>query len=620
MADLATELQQALGDAYTLERELGRGGMGAVWLAQDARLHRAVAIKVLPPELAAVHDLRERFLRETRMAASFSHPHIVPVHAVEERGGMLAFVMGFVDGESLGARVRRTGPVPVQEAVRLLQEVAWALSYAHGRGVVHRDVKPDNILIERATQRAMVTDFGIARSTSAAPADGLTRVGEVVGTPHFMSPEQAAGDVLDGRSDLYSLGIVGFFALTGRLPFDAPTPTSLLAMHLTQAPPSVGAFRPDAPADLVEAIDRCLAKAPEERWASGEALAAALDGMRRSAPEVAPQVRVFLQRFGSSVVAFTGLIGAICYLVWTTRGEPRSLDWTLGLLVVLAALWGVGIQAIYRVRLFIRQGFRYRDVHAATTALRNEEQLAKEAILAMPGSAQARRRRIRAGVISLTWAPLGVFWVFQAMRFPVEGRPGAYWITVPGFMISVSAAISLGLGVTLLASDPVQANPFDRLVRALWRGPFGRLVFRLAGYRVPGARELAVGSTGAAGPARVTAAGPATALAALPKALKQGLGDAGQRMANLAAELPVLRLRETELLAAIAEAGEGTGTATGVVAARREELRQELAANLEATRERQTQISDALELARLELVRLRTGLGSADAVRRSLEL
>ena len=240
MADLATELQQALGDAYVLDRELGRGGMGAVWLARDAHLHRMVAIKVLPPELAAHHDLRERFLRETRMAASFSHPHIVPVHAVEERGGMLAFVMGFVDGESLGARVRRAGPVPVQEVVRLLQEVAWALSYAHGRGVVHRDVKPDNILIERATQRALVTDFGIARSTTAAPAEGLTRVGEVVGTPHFMSPEQAAGDVLDGRSDLYSLGIVGFFALTGRLPFEAATPTSLLAMHLTQAPPSVG--------------------------------------------------------------------------------------------------------------------------------------------------------------------------------------------------------------------------------------------------------------------------------------------------------------------------------------------------------------------------------------------
>jgi serine/threonine-protein kinase len=620
MSDLAAELQRALGDAYTLERELGRGGMGAVWLAQDARLHRAVAVKVLPPELAAQHDLRERFLRETRMAASFSHPHIVPVHAVEERGGMLAFVMGFVDGESLGARVRRAGPVPVPEVVRLMQEVAWALSYAHGRGVVHRDIKPDNILIERATQRALVTDFGIARSTGAAPADGLTRVGEVVGTPHFMSPEQAAGDVVDGRSDLYSLGIVGFFALTGRLPFEAPTPTALLAMHLTHTPPSVAAFRPDAPPELAEAIDRCLAKAPDDRWASGEALAAALDGLRRSAPEVAPQVRVFLQRFGSSAVAFSGLLGVIGYQFWATREQGRGLDWTLALLVVFAALWGVAIQAVYRVRLFIRQGFRYRDVQAATTALGNEEQLAKDAILAMPGAGAARRRRIRLGVIALVWPPVGLLWVYRAMRFPVEGQPEAYYITLPGFIICVSAAIGLGLGVTLLASDPVQSNPFNRLGRAFWRGPLGRLVFRVAGSRLAGGGELGAGGPSASTPARQAAQSPTAALMALPKALRQQLADAVPRMTKLAEELPALRDRQAALVAAIAEAGEGTGSGDGAVAIRRDEIRQELTTHLESAREREARVAEALELARLELVRLRTGLGSPEAVRRALDL
>ncbi|MCU0622025.1 MAG: serine/threonine protein kinase, partial [Gemmatimonadales bacterium] len=211
------ELRSRLGDRYHFERELGRGGMGAVYLARDRSLDRPVALKVLPPEYAAQPDLRERFLRETRTAAGFSHPNIVPVFAVEERDGLLAYAMGFVEGESLADRVARTGPLGVRDAVRLLQDVGYALSYAHGRGVVHRDIKPDNIMLERATGRALLMDFGIARTVQAAPAalPGLTRVGEVVGTPEYMSPEQASGDAVDGRSDLYSLGLVAYFGLTG---------------------------------------------------------------------------------------------------------------------------------------------------------------------------------------------------------------------------------------------------------------------------------------------------------------------------------------------------------------------------------------------------------------------
>ena len=192
--------------------------MGAVYLAHELALDRLVAIKVLPPELAVRHELRERFLRESRTTAAFSHPHIVPVHAIVEQPQLLGYVMGYVEGESVTAWVTRTGPLSARDAVRLLREVAWGLSYAHGRGIIHRDVKPDNILIERATGRALVTDFGIARSSAAA---GLTAVGEVVGTPQFMSPEQAAGDTLDGRSDLYSLGVVAWYALTGKPPFEA---------------------------------------------------------------------------------------------------------------------------------------------------------------------------------------------------------------------------------------------------------------------------------------------------------------------------------------------------------------------------------------------------------------
>ena len=233
-------LNAALAGRYTVERELGRGGMGRCSLARDLSLDRLVAIKLLPPALASQSDLRERFLREVRTAASLSHPNIVPIFSVEETQGLVFYVMGYIEGETLTQRVRRAGPLPPSDAARILQECAWGLGYAHGRGIVHRDVKADNILLERGTGRAYVTDFGIARVAKNAT---MTEMGQSLGTPQYMSPEQAAGEPLDGRSDLYSLGIVGFFALTGTLPFDAPNVQSILAMHLTRPAPPVATVR-----------------------------------------------------------------------------------------------------------------------------------------------------------------------------------------------------------------------------------------------------------------------------------------------------------------------------------------------------------------------------------------
>src|SRR3989475_13397 len=184
-------LQELLAGRYSIERELGRGGMGIVLLARDVALDRPVAIKLLPPHLATRPDERERFIEEARTAAGLAHPNIVPIHLVEARGELVFFVMGFVDGETLRDRVERAGPLPPRLAMKLLQEVAWALGYAHQRGVIHRDVKPDNIMIERATERALVTDFGIALGTRAAQSAG----GPVGGTARFMSPEQAGGEV-----------------------------------------------------------------------------------------------------------------------------------------------------------------------------------------------------------------------------------------------------------------------------------------------------------------------------------------------------------------------------------------------------------------------------------------
>jgi len=276
---LASRLGQALGEAYTIEGEIGRGGMGVVYRARDERLQRRVAIKVLPPELAFQDDIRQRFMREAQTAARLSHPHIVPIHGVDESGGLVYFVMGLVDGESLGARIKRRGQLPAEEVRRIMKETADALSAAHAFSVVHRDIKPDNILLEGTRGRVMVTDFGIAKALSGSGSGAtLTGAGVAIGTPAYMSPEQAAGErEIDGRSDVYSLGIVAYQMVTGELPFQAPTVAGILMKQITEPAPMVTLKRPDVPEDLALAISRCLEKDPENRWPTADALRRALE-------------------------------------------------------------------------------------------------------------------------------------------------------------------------------------------------------------------------------------------------------------------------------------------------------------------------------------------------------
>ena len=277
-----TELWAALASQYAVERELGRGGMGAVFLARDVRLDRFVAIKVLPPHLAAESELRELFLREARTAARLSHPHIVAVFRADELAGHPFFAMPFIEGENLAELVGAQGPLPAADAVRLLREVAWALAYAHARGVVHRDVKPENIMIERGSGRAIVTDFGIAR-VEFAPT--LTQDALILGTASYMSPEQINGEPLDGRSDLYALGVVGFLLLSGRLPFSADSVSALLDAHLNHLAPPLASVAPRVPAPIAAVIDRCLAKDRDARYTTGESLADALEkALRLSEP------------------------------------------------------------------------------------------------------------------------------------------------------------------------------------------------------------------------------------------------------------------------------------------------------------------------------------------------
>jgi serine/threonine-protein kinase len=281
---LSGRLSQALGASYTVEGEIGRGGMGVVYHARDERLKRQVAIKVLPPELAFREEIRIRFLREAETAARVSHPHVVPIHSVGEGpDGLVYFVMAFVDGEPLSERLKRRGRLAPEEARRILMETADALGAAHALGVIHRDVKPDNILLEGSRGRVVVTDFGIAKALSSTSSGALTGTGVAIGTPHYMSPEQAAGDrEIDGRSDLYSLGVVGFQMLVGELPFTAPTVPGLLMKHITEQAPLITDRRPDCPEDLAACVMRCLEKEPEARWPTADALRRALES--RSAP------------------------------------------------------------------------------------------------------------------------------------------------------------------------------------------------------------------------------------------------------------------------------------------------------------------------------------------------
>ena len=294
--DVDARLKAALSDRYTIERELGSGGMATVYLAEDLKHHRRVAIKVLRPELAAAIG-SERFIREIEITANLSHPHMLPLldsGTAEEQpsarpacakpgpGGrvwcpsaFLYYVMPYVEGESLRERIDREGKIPVAEMVRLTDEIASALSYAHEQGIVHRDIKPENVMLSGG--RAVVADFGIARAVSAAGGTKLTGTGFAVGTPAYMSPEQAYGDEnIDGRSDVYALGCVAYEMVSGRAPFEADTPQALLAKHAADTVPRMRATDSSIPLFVERAVECALAKQPADRFQTASAFAEAL--------------------------------------------------------------------------------------------------------------------------------------------------------------------------------------------------------------------------------------------------------------------------------------------------------------------------------------------------------
>jgi predicted Ser/Thr protein kinase len=585
------DFQQEVAGRYSLERELGRGGMGIVFLAREVRLARPVAIKVLPRALAAARpELRERFVREAQMAAQLSHPNIVPIHQVDEAGEFVFFVMSYIEGESLGERLRARGALPPADAARILRDVGWALAYAHLRGIVHRDVKPDNILLERGTGRALVTDFGIAGDVATpSTADG----GYVRGTVHFLSPEQAAGSAVDGRSDIYSLGVTAYYTLTGQLPFDANNAMAVMVAHASQRARPIVEHAPHVPHRLAGAVERCLEKLPELRWESGERFAEAVDAAFEMPKELPAPLRAWLTQGDRSrgarfVVAFYGTMGAAAGFA---SGNPAI---GVGALAAISAF--ILLPMIASVRRLVHGGFGLNDIRSAvaTHVSRKREEMEYEA-----GSTFAltpRRLWIASAVVA------GATAVGATIATVLWPSAQIDRLVALGGVITVSTAVTALLRAAQLGKINWLGSP--RL--AFWKGKWGERLFRLATYgqkrtaahaSLPQHTEVALGRA------------LDQLFESLPKATRKELKDVPETVRKLEEEARKLRESLDSLDAAAASA----------VRAGRPDEGRDLLAKREAAAERLANTVTALETIRLGLLRLQLGAVQVSSVTEAIE-
>ena len=588
------DLQAALAGEYSLERELRpRGGMGVFYLARDVQLDRDVAIKVLPSHLAHA-AARERFVREARMAASLSHPHIVPIHRVGEAGGFVFFVMSYVAGETLGERLRTRGPLPPADAARILREVAWALAYAHGRGIVHRDVKPDNILLEAGTGRALVTDFGIAHGSSDSVA--MTEPGKITGTAHYMSPEQAASEPVDGRSDIYSLGVVGYLAVSGRLPFESSSNLpALLVRQATEAPPSVMSAAPGLPPALGVAIDRCLARDPPVRFADGEALAAALVPPVETRPALPPALRAWLATTNPATPVYIGASGLFTLLMlgnlantidtgnlWTIK---QRLDILLLSTLALAPMVPLVGYHVNQARRLFRGGHTLADLRTALDVGARER--SEDEALTADHQETRTARLLRAGFYSAgTWGAV-------TLTLALTGFVHEQFVGPWPFVLPLVSTVLLGAACNVLAIPMIPDAVRNKLKRGLrerlWRSKLGVWIARRLG--APERSGLAGASAFRATEAALGVAA-SELYAALPKAYREQFAELPAIVEALEARAVEARA-EVDLLAAIAPSGTADAD---VLRARRQAAAAHLGESVAA-----------LEGIRLDLLRLHAG-------------
>ena len=597
--------QRALTGRYSIERELGRGGMGIVFLAREVALDRLVALKLLPPEVAARAGVKERFLREARTAARLSHPNIVQIYTVDEVDGFVFFAMAYVDGGTLGDRIRARGPLSNSDAVRMLRDVSWALSHAHVQGVVHRDVKPDNILIDTATGRSLVTDFGIA--VAAAEMDDGAPERQVVGTADFMSPEQAKGGAVDARSDLYSLACVGFLALSGKTPFDGPSASAILVKHIGEPAPSVLAAAPHAPPAVASALERCLRKDPEQRFRGGEALAEALRPDLEVDRELPVPLRVFIKqsREWESVLAWNGLgliLAPLLILFAAADDAPGGV--LIGLILFVATL-GTPIGYILKAaRKLLSSGFTQSDAIAAflRDIARREEEY-----------------RFQVGD--------RVTWLDKAARAAKVLGLGAWAVGLLGalldsgsplYYILLSVGFPTGFG-GLLVQEIRARNRGDVMGERLlsfWKSRLGRWGFKLAGIKLD--RVAPALSSGVHRPTEVVIGLEADRLfEELPKDVKRTLAGLPETVRALEEDAQAMRAQVAEMEAILAELGDDDPSRPS--AAERARVRASVSATRDEAKEKLRQAVTALETIRLNLLYMHAGSGAVESLTMELQ-
>src|SRR5688572_17496914 len=575
--------QSAVAGRYSIDRELGRGGMGIVYLAHEVHLDRLVAIKLLPPERAVDPALRERFLREARLAAKLSHPNIIPIHSVAESGGFVYYIMAFVDGETLADRVRT-------------------------QGLVHRDVKPDNILLEAGSGRALVADFGIAAITAESGTHG------VAGTPEFMSPEQASGAPVDVRSDIYSLGATAFFAFSGRLPFEGQSATEILAKHVTEAAPALASSGISVPRRIMALVDQCLAKDPARRPATADLVAEQFGLALEQRRDLPVALRAFVKRNsrmdGGGTLLGTFGLGMSAVILANIYGGQAG--WAT---LIAGATLGPLAFMVNASRRLLRQGFSYADV--APAYQREREQISEELAVDRRSGPVFLEKLLKPvaivgmtlfGACALTGIGLGIgSMISPELRVLLNSRAAGPWLEwlmragAFGGMFGMPSC--LGYLALLQRRTDVDTGFWARV----WRGPLGRLAFSVA-KRSGGVKVAASAMTHRATELSLGLAAEQL-YESLPKVSRQELRELPAVLTRLQKDAQSLRKHYESLQEALA----GSTTANAPEFDDLRAMRDEVQARL-------GEAVGTLETLRLGLLRLHAGSGTVEGFTTHLDV